>query len=95
MLWRLLVWFLCYRCLFCCEACVAVAALMLFDAIAFAAAVLMLPDVVMSLEWLLLPLLSCSGRLLLLLVLITVLEAFRLASGARKPLEIDRSLEPT
>ena len=30
---------------------------MLFDAIAFAAAVLMLPDVVMSLEWLLLPLL--------------------------------------
>ena len=56
---------------------------------------LALPDVVMSLECLLLPLLSCSGRLLLLLVLITVLEAFRLASGARKLLEIDRSLEPT
>ena len=39
-----------------------------------------LSDVVMSLEWLLF-LLSCSGRLLLLLVPITVVEAFRLVSA--------------
>ena len=54
---------------------------MLFDASAFAAALVLLSDVVMSLEWLLLLLLSCSGRLLLLLVLITVVEAFRLVSA--------------
>ena len=41
----------------------AVTALMLFDASAFAAAVVLLSDVVMSLEWLLLLLLSCSGSM--------------------------------